>query len=204
MLRMTVLRANILSVSSLEQLKKDLETYKDGLTDKLSVFLDELLKIGIETAERHVDTSGTYGSHQMARLGGISFRKEVDTADGKVYGIMYGSGGDVTGEWYVNDGNGHYSLKTDTINSMLAVEFGTAGKALPVQDAFGGHGGQGTMSNHGHANDNAWYIITHLDSKGKPDQWKAATAITPSRPMYKAGLAMYVEVKKAALIAFRG
>lgn len=201
---MKALRANAFSVSSIENLKKDLKAYRDSLDDKLSVFMDELLKIGIETAERHVDTSGTYGSHRMTELGGISFRKEVATADGKVYGIMYGSGGDVTGEWYVNDGSGHYTLKSDTINSMLAVEFGTAGKALPVQDAFGGHGGQGTMSSGRHANDNGWRIITHLDSKGNPDEWKYATAISPSRPMYKAGLAMYVEVKKAAMIAFRG
>ncbi len=199
-----VLRANVLSVSSLENLKKDLKAYRDSLEDKLSIFVEELLKIGIETAEQNVDAGGTYGTHEMAQLGNISFRKEVTTADGKVYGIMYGSGGDVTGEWYVNDGNGHYTLKTDTINSMLAVEFGTAGKALPAQDGFGVSGGQGTMSRYGHQNDNAWYIVTGLDEKGKPNEWKAATAITPTRPMYKAGLAMYEEVKKAAEAAFRG
>ena len=204
MLRMTVLRANALSVSSLRQLKKDLEKYKNSLTGKMQVFIDELLKIGIETAKQNINIDGTYGTHKMASLGHVAFRKEVSTEDGKVYGIMFGHGDDVHGEWYENDGNGAYHLVEDTINSMLAIEFGTAGKALPVQDAFGVTAGQGQKARY-HANDNAWYIITAIDPKTrKPIAWKPATAITPSQPMYKAGLAMYEGVKKAAEVAFRG
>lgn len=203
MLRMTVLRANMFSVSSLKQLKKDLEKYKKSLPNKMKIFVDELLKIGIEAAEANVDVGGRYGTHKMKDLGHIEFRREVNTADGKVYGIMFGHGEDVHGEWYENDGNGAYHLVEDTINSMLAVEFGTAGKALPIQDAFGVTAGQGQKARY-HANDDEWYIITALDKDGKPAAWKPATAITPSRPMYQAGLKMYEGVKKAAEVAFRG
>lgn len=200
---MTVLRANALSVSSLRQLKKDLEKYKNSLTGKMQVFVEELLKIGIEAAEANVNVGGRYGTHNMKNLGHIEFRSEVNTEDGKVYGILFGHGEDVHGEWYENDGNGSYHLVEDTINAMLAVEFGTAGKALPVQDAFGVTAGQGQKARY-HANDDAWYIITALDKDGKPAEWKPATAITPSRPMYQAGLKMYEGVKKAAEVAFRG
>lgn len=203
MLRMTVLRANMFSVSSLKQLKKDLEKYKKSLPNKMKIFVDELLKIGIEAAEANVDVGGRYGTHKMKDLGHIEFRREVNTADGKVYGIMFGHGDDVHGEWYENDGNGAYHLVEDTINSMLAVEFGTAAFALPVQDAFGVTAGQGQKAKF-HANDSEWYIITALDKDGKPAEWKPATAITPSRPMYQAGLKMYEGVKKAAEVAFRG
>ena len=202
---MAVLRANVFSVSSLEQLKKDLEKYKKSLNGKMQVFIDELLKIGIESAEQHTEVSGPLGTHNMKNLGNIAFRKEVSTADGKVYGILFGHGDDVHGEWYENDGSGNYHLVEDTINSLLAIEFGTAGMALPVQDAFGVTAGQGTKSRNGHERDLAWYIITAIDPKtGKPSAWKCATAINPSQPMYNAGLAMYEGVKKAAEVAFRG
>lgn len=207
MLLMTVLRANALSVSSLRQLKKDLEKYKNSLTGKMQVFIDELLKIGIETAKQNINIDGTYGTHKMASLGHVAFRKEVNTEDGKVYGIMFGHGDDVHGDWYENDGNGAYHLVEDTINSMLAIEFGTAGKALPIQEAFGVTAGQGQKARY-HAADNEWYIITKIaqDEKGnvRPIEWKPATAISPSQPMYHAGIAMYEGVKKAAQVAFRG
>ena len=201
---MTVLKANALSVSSLENLKKDLKAYRDSLEFKMTAFVNELLDIGIETAQQNLNASGTFGTHQMAQLGNVSFRKEVETSDGVVYGIMFGHGGDVVGNWYVSDGNGVYTPKSDTINSLLAIEFGTAGKALSAREMFGAYGGQGTMSSAGHANDNAWYIVTGIDEKGHPNKWVMATAIKPTRPMFKAGLQMYVEVKKAAENAFRG
>lgn len=201
---MAVLRANVFSVSSLEKLKKDLEKYKKSLNGKMQVFIDELLKIGIAEAESYTEVSGPFGTHNMKNLGNIAFRREVNTADGKVYGILFGHGDDVHGEWYENDGSGNYHLVEDTINSLLAIEFGTAGKALPIQDAFGVTAGQGQKAKY-HANDDAWYIITAIDPKtGKPSAWKPATAIAPSQPMYHAGLKMYEEVKKAAEVAFRG
>ena len=170
----------------------------------MEVFVEELLKIGIEEAKENINKGGKFGTHKMADLGNVFFRKEVNTADGKVYGIMFGHGDDVHGEWYENDGNGAYHLVEDTINSMLAIEFGTAGKALPVQDAFGVTAGQGQKARY-HANDDEWYIVTAIDpDKGNPIAWKRATAIEPTQPMYHAGIAMYEGVKKAAEVAFRG
>lgn len=195
------LTANVFSVSSLRQLRKELEKYRDSLPGKLDTFMGILLDEGITVAQSYaVDYSGMYGTHKMAQY--VSFDKEINTADGKIYGILYGRGDTLTAQWYVNNGSGKYVLTQGTINTMLAMEFGTAAEALPPQEAFGVTGGRGTNSKYGHANDSAWYIITGIDENGKPCEWKLATAMAGTRPMYQAGLAMYQKVKEAARIAF--
>lgn len=195
--------ANAFSAKSLRALQKELKTYRDSLQGKMEKFIALLLEEGIMVAQSYaVDYGGAFGTHQMARY--VFFDKEpISTVDGKVYGVMFGRGDDIPGEYYVNDGNGHYTLYEDSINALMALEFGTAAYALPAQDAFGVTGGRGTKAIRGHENDEGWYIVTRLDGKGKPAEWKHATAITPTRPMYQAGLAMYQKIKDAAITVFR-
>lgn len=188
-------KANVFSAKSLRELQKELTEYRDSLQGKMQTFMERLLAEGIVVAEKYSeDVNGRYGTHKMGAL--VSFNKSVETSEGKIYGILVGTGKDVIGEWYVNDGSGNYSRTQAEINSLLAIEFGTAALALRPQDAFGVHGGKGTLARHGHENDKAWYIITGLDNKGKPEKFKLATAIEPTRPMYQAGLAMYEKVKE--------
>lgn len=160
----------------------------------MQTFMERLLEEGIKVARyKAQDKDGTYGTHKMGRL--VSFEKTVETSEGKIYGILIGTGKDVLGKYWVKDSSGNYSEVAESINSLLAIEFGTAAKALPKQEAFGVTGGRGTLAKHGHENHMGWYIVTDVD-KNEPVDWKFASAIEPTRPMYYAGLEMYEKVKE--------
>lgn len=193
---------NIFSASSLRQLKKDLIAYRDSLQGKLERFVQILLDEGVRVAQEHSqDIDGALGTHKMGRH--VYFSAEpIETSDGVVHGIMLGQGDTIAGYWFQGDGHGNYEEVSDTINALMVLEFGTAAMALPPQTAFGVVGGQGTKSRNGHEDDFAWKIITRIDKDGNPVEWKNATAIQPTQPMYHAGLAMYEKVKEAALAAF--
>lgn len=195
--------ANVFSAKSLKQLQKDLKEYRDSLQGKLERFVKILLDEGVMVAqERSQDIDGALGTHKMGRH--VYFSAEpIETTNGVVHGIMLGQGDTIVGYWYQNDGQGNYEEVSDTINALMALEFGTAAMALPPQTAFGVVGGQGTKSRNGHETDYAWKIITRVDSNGNPVEWKNATAIQPTQPMYHAGLAMYEKVREAAIAVFR-
>lgn len=204
------LTANAFSVKSLRALQKELERYRDSLQGKMERFITLLLEEGIKVAQEYSqDEEGAFGTHQMGKSV-FFYHEPVETSDGKVYGIMIGEGDDIpAGTYYVNDGKGNYTPITgDSINALLALEFGTAAQALPTQSAFGVTGGKGTLSKYGHDDDMAWKIVTRIgkDEKSdriKPVDWKNATAIKPTQPMYHAGLAMYQKIRQAAITAFR-
>ena len=197
------LKANAFSVSSLKELQKELKAYRDSLQGKMEKFITLLLKEGVTTASlKSSDISGPLGTHEMGKH--VFFGAEpVETKDGVVYGLMIGTGDDIVGEWYVNDGNGNYYPQKDVINALMALEFGTAAMALPPTEAFGVLGGRGTFPALYHEDDFAWHIVTKIDSKGNPIEWKTATAIQPTQPMYHAGLAMYQKIRQAAITVFR-
>ena len=197
------LKANAFSIESLRELQKELTKYRDSLQGKMEKFITLLLKEGIKVAlEKSADIDGALGTHEMGRH--VFFGAEpVETKDGVVYGLMIGTGDDIVGEWYANDGNGNYVPQKDVINALMALEFGTAAMALPPTEAFGVLGGRGTFPALYHEDDYAWHIVTKVDSKGKPVEWKTATAIQPTQPMYHAGLAMYQKIRQAAITAFR-
>ena len=196
------LKANAFSVSSLKELQKELKAYRDSLQGKMEKFITLLLKEGVTTASlKSSDISGALGTHEMGKH--VYFGAEpVETKDGVVYGLMIGTGDDIVGEWYVNDGNGNYYPQKDVINALMALEFGTAAMALPPTEAFGVLGGRGTFPALYHEDDFAWHIVTKIDSKGNPIEWKTATAIQPTQPMYHAGLAMYQKIRQTAVAVF--
>jgi len=197
------LTANAFSVKSLKALQKELKSYKDSLQGKMERFITLLLEEGVRTAcEKAVDVSGALGTHHMGKH--VFFGAEpVETSDGVVYGLIIGQGDDIVGEWYANDGNGTYVPQKDVINALMALEFGTAAMALPPTEAFGVLGGRGTFPALYHEDDYVWHIVTKVDSKGNPIEWKTATAIQPTQPMYHAGLAMYQKIKQTAIAVFR-
>ena len=197
------LTANAFSIKSIKALQKELKEYRDSLQGKMERFIELLLKEGVTTAcEKAVDIDGALGTHKMGTH--VFFCSEpVQTSEGVVYGVMIGTGDDIVGEWYQNDGNGRYVPQKDTINALMALEFGTAAMALPPTEAFGVLGGRGTFPALFHEDDFSWKIVTKIDSKGNPVEWKTATAIQPTQPMYHAGLAMYQKVKQTAYAVFR-
>lgn len=193
---------NVFSTKSIRQLKKELIKYRDSLEGKCMTFIKRLLDEGISAAQQNATgESGTFGTHKMYKY--VSFTAEpVETSDGVVYGVMVGSGQDIKGTWYENDGSGHYTQVSDTINALLALEFGTAAQFIDPSSVFTKSDISVSRGKNGHQNDMGWYIITGLDDKGKPNEWKFATSIKPSQPMYKASLAIMEKIVTVAKEVF--
>lgn len=186
-----------LSMRALDKLIGDLKDYRDSLGAKMEALVNRLLELGIETAQHHsTDVPGRYGTHKMGQY--VSFKKEIKAADGSCTGLLVAMGDTLDSVWYGPDGEKRYG----TINAMMALEFGTAAKAVSVRESFGVTGGQGTNSQYGHENDLEWWIAESLDSNGKPTDWKRATAITPTRPLMHAGNEMASEIANAAREVF--
>lgn len=170
-----------LNTASVKNAIASIKYYRDGLASKTEEFVARLLDVGIERADSVPGISGTTGSHGFEQY--VWYAKEVEPKKYGCHGIMFGGGRDIDVTWGL-DGE-----KMGSINTMLALEFGTAGAALPPQEAFGSYGGQGTNSYNGHADDLVWYFAIGRDKKGKPI-WKKASAITPTRPMFEAAQEM--------------
>lgn len=185
---------NIGDRKSIRKAIKDLKAYKRDLHNKTALFVSRLLEVGIQVAEeKGAGESGTFGTHQMENY--VWFSKKLEKDKDGCHGILMGKGATLYSEWIGEGGE----KRSGSINSMLAMEFGTAGLALPKQDRFGVTGGRGTNSKYGHENDVVWYIL--VEENGKTF-WKKATAITPTRPMHNAMIEMQEQVKTIAKEVF--
>jgi len=181
-----------LSESGINKLIDDLNEYKDSLDDKAELFVQKLLDIGITRAESVPGISGTFGTHKMENYVYYTkeFEQSIDGYDGFIVGV--GMEFDVT--W------GAHDEKHGSLNALKALEFGTAGLALPPTNVFGVTGGQGTNSQYGHANDTEWYFLER-DANGKVVR-QTATAIKPTRPMMQAMEEMISQMNKIAKEVF--
>ena len=185
---------NVNSRKSIQKAIKELKAYKRDLHQKTELFVKRLLDVGIETAEKFgAGESGTYGTHKMERY--VWFSKKLEPDKHGCHGILMGKGATLYSEWIGEGGE----KRSGSINSMLAMEFGTAGLALPKQDRFGVTAGRGTNSQYGHENEVLWYIL--VEENGKTF-WKVATAITPTRPMHNAMIEMQDQIKAIAKEVF--
>lgn len=177
-----------LNSRSIKQAIEDLKAYKDELHKKNELFVSKLLEKGIETAqEKVVDNGGSYGTHTMGRT--IFFRQEVAS-------LVNGASGKLIGEGETWEPEGFEG----SINTLLALEFGTAGKALAPVEMFGGKGGKGTNSHAGHENDDFWFVYIK-DENGKNRKVKF-TAIEPTQPMYNASIRMIQDITSTAREVF--
>lgn len=184
-----------LSVDGINSLIKQLKEYSESLDAKNERFVELLLDCGIRVAEQKLAD----GTHTMPSR--ISFYKGCEIPDNHtIKGIMVGVGETFFSHWYEVDGTEHY----DEVFPLAMMEFGSGGFAVPPTNAFGGYGGQGTFSVSGHENDYEWRIITAVDSKGNPTEWKRGTAIKPTQPMYNAMLEMQTQIRDCAIQAFGG
>lgn len=182
-----------LNTKSIDNLIKDLTEYKDSLDDKMEEFVNRLLDVGIKTAESVPGISGSLGTHKFENF--VWYYKEFEKSVDGCIGIMVGQGQTFDVTW------GENGEKHGSINALAAIEFGTAAKALPKQKKFGVVGGYGTNSYYGHEDDAVWYFANGKDANGKL-VWKKATAVTPTRPMNQASLAMMQDIKKIAREVF--
>lgn len=185
---------NVNSRKSIQKAIKELKAYRNDLERKTELFISRLLDVGIEVAERYgAGETGPYGTHKMERY--VTFSKKLESDKYGCKGILMGKGATLYSEWIGEGGE----KRSGSINSMLAMEFGTAGLALPKQDRFGVTAGRGTNSKYGHENDVLWYIL--VEENGNTF-WKTATAITPTRPMHNAMIEMQEQVKAIAKEVF--
>lgn len=177
-----------LSTASVQRAIKEVKDYKKSLEAKNKLFVDKLLDIGIEVAkENAVDIPGTFGTHHMGEY--VSFSKELSNSKGKSKGLILGMGAEIYSA--VNEGR--------SINSLMALEFGTAALALEPQAMFGVSGGRGTNSRSGHENDLVWWAYTVENGKRIR---KKLTAIEPTRPMYHAATEMLLQIQRVAQEVF--
>lgn len=181
-----------LSYGGLLNISRKLKDYAKSLTEKNEKFISLLMERGIKVAQERADA----GTHQMGNY--ISFETEISGEKGTTVGVIVGTGQTFPSQWIDRDKTEH----NDVVYPLSMLEFGSAGFALPPQEAFGGSGGQGAFSVAGHETD-VWWYVTKVYPDGRVVR-KLATAIAPTRPMYNAMLRMRHDLMECAKIAFGG
>lgn len=162
-----------LSVSEIQQAKKQIQQYQSELNTKTNTLVKRLATIGLDTSkaviERHRNGSGaTLGSARIETTStGEIVRMSVVVESEAILFLEFGSG--IT----YNEGEGN----------PLANEFGY---------------GVGTYPGQTHANDpNGWW---YQDDNG---EWKHSYGIKADMPMYKASRAMRDSLSKIAREVFK-
>ena len=178
-----------LSTSGIEKLIKQLEDYKKSIREKNKLFLEKLAERGIEAAQ----DNASKGTHTMPSR--ITFKREIKTEDGVLTAYVIGEGQPFQSDWVDAFDVEHH----DMVYPLSMLEFGSAGLALQEQDAFGGHGGQGTFTRIGHDAETSWYVKRGDKNN---NEVRHATAIRPTRPMYNAAEAMIKEIQDIAKEVF--
>lgn len=181
-----------LSYGGLLNISRKLKDYAKSLEAKNALFITLLTGRGIKVARQRA----AEGTHHMGEF--ISFETEVSGEKGTTVGVITGTGQTFPSTWLDRSGKEQNGM----VYPLSMLEFGSAGLALPEQDAFGGHGGQGSFSVSGHEND-IWWYVTKVYPDGRVVR-KLATAIAPTRPMYNAMLRMRHDIMECAKIAFGG
>lgn len=183
---MRVLKIDI-SNNGLSKLRDELDTYKQGIIDRINQALLELADIGISVARTAADSSGTYGQY-------ITFTRELKSDANKCEVIMIAkSTTQITEEWLIdNDGN----TRTAEVDPLLMVEFGSGKHSLNPKGLP--EVGQGTFPNQTHAFDpNGWYWRT------TDGEWHHSTGYTPKQPMLRAYDEMVRDVNRVFKNAFK-
>lgn len=172
-----------LSVSGIEQLKRDLLNYKEvTLKNLLRKYVTELAKEGITVGEQNVGGFGKY----------ITFSIKTDaTKDGCKALMVATETGKIISSWQTADG-----IKTAEVSPLLMAEFGSGWGAENPMKVSGV--GQGTFPNQTHAFDKeGWYWI---DLDGNLNYSKGITA---KMPMYKASQQIQRIAKSKAKEVFK-
>lgn len=180
-----------INFDNLDTVVRQIRQYRIDVGKKTKAFVEALSEVGIKVARDKT----AEGSHQMPKY--IRFEKEiVSDRKGYVIGVITGIGDTFPSDWVDVDGIEHI----DDVFPLSMLEFGSAAFALPEQDAFGGHGGQGTFSVSGNENKAVWYVNKIYEDKTR--KRIKATAIAPTRPMYNAMIEMQKEIESCAKKAF--
>lgn len=159
-------------------------TYKKGLAEKCKTFVEELAKVGIETA-RHVlavddDEHKGYGKY-------ITFRTDVDPEKYGCRAVLVASNtGLIRSVWRTN--NTATGITEADVSPILMAEFGS-GLMADNQHASQFGMGTGTFPGQTHAEDPTGWWYQTLDY-----EWHHSYGVTPSYPMMNAANKMFDEI----------
>lgn len=168
-----------LSVSSVRNLQKGLEKYRDSLTYKARLLAERLSEIGIKVAEAKIGESplGKY----------ITIKTDITEEQAGCKAILI-----ATGETFTNEGYAPF-------NTLLAIEFGAGihynKTPNPNADKFGM--GVGTFPGQIHAFEDGWY---YWDDKAQ--KWRYTHGVKATMPMYNASMEIQKNIVKISKDVF--
>lgn len=175
-------RVDVLSVSSIENLKKELTAYKNQLPDKLQRFTSRLADVGISVGKANIGVLDDLGN--VSSL--VQFTKKVDKNTYGAETLMIMS--DImplTKAWLGSGGE----VRTSEVSPSLMYEYGSGFEAVDLNENKNPQAGQGTFPGQTHAFDSGGWKWMDLDGT-----WHRSKGITPTTPMYKATIEMYNQV----------
>lgn len=188
------IEVDILSIRSLENLKKELKAYRDSLPERTKQFVTALSEHGYQVALQSLSST----THQLQNYIQIT-KPTVSYDETGCYAILQLTPTQILEtKWFRTGPDGKGVEVNGRLNPALAAEFGTAAYALPKQERFGGVGGQGTNAKYGNENKTEWYFARGMTQDGKLTDWQHATAIRPTRPLHNALIAMENEIDTLA------
>lgn len=173
-------KVDVLSKSSIEQLKKDLQAYQNDLQRKCRLLAERLAEKGVIVANAKIGESplGKY----------VSLRTEISEQKAGTKAIIIATGAVKQSEGY------------EDFNTLLAIEFGAGiyhnPVANPNADKFGL--GVGTFPGQIHAFENGWW---YWDDNAQ--EWRYTHGVKATMPMYNASMEMYEKAVKIVREVFR-
>lgn len=172
-----------LSISGIEQLKKDLLDYKNNtLPNLLKQYITALAQEGISVGKQNVGGFGKY----------ITFSIQTEVSKDGCKALMLASEtGKIISTW-----KSYGEIKSAEVSPLLMAEFGSGwGAENPMQIPGVG---QGTFPGQTHAFDKeGWYWLDENDNLNY------SRGITAKMPMYKASIRIQEIAKKKAKEIFR-
>lgn len=169
-----------LSISGIEQLRKDLIEYRDSLNDKCAILVQRLAEAGVKVIETKTGESplGKY----------ITVKTDISETKTGCKAILIATGATMQHEGYA------------PFNTLLAVEFGAGihynRKENPKAPEFGM--GVGTFPGQTHAfNEHGWWFWDE-----KKEKWMHSYGVKATMPMYSATMEIAANVVKIAREVF--
>jgi hypothetical protein len=169
------LKCNILSLSSIESLQKELKKYSDNLTAKCEEVVRRLAEIGLEEAEKHFSEAGfTYDEKGIESGSDVEHYSEikVTTLHGYSHADLIVSGNEIA---FIEFGAGVY------YNGAVGQSPNPDGQKLGM--VIGSYG-------EGHGKQNVWGYYTESGELVLTHGTKA------TMPMYNATMRMYEDAPK--------
>lgn len=184
---------DIFSAKSVARAQAQIKSYKAEILGKCREFVEELSKVGIETAQGNLGAFGKF----------IVFRTDVEPERYGCRAVMVASNsGLIKSEWYINSND---ETKTADVSPILMAEFGSGLNANnPRAGEFGM--GTGTFPDQKHAEDpGGWWYVPVNKPDGTPNddrEWYHSDGVTPTMPMQRASTEITDKIRVVAKQVF--